>query len=609
MKAGQVPGMTDIAQVYSDGIHFNDTGMYVVGCTFLSTMYKESPIGLTAAPYSLASGSPLVAIIQTTVWDVVSTHQYAGIIPEILPMSYEVDVPEGGATGIKVRLTDPPAGVTTVHVARIAGDTDISVSGGAELVFTPVDYGTWQTVTLAAGEDADFLHTSATIECSGAGVASCRFEATETDNDASAVCYDPFNATPRVMQDLKTGYGWNGGWAIESGSNGVGYKVVEGNLEYGGLVVKGRKAEGGHSYQGVGRSLDLVSAFLPWVSNMGGSFIGKDGTELWMSYLCRIASTNHNGKMWLDDSNGGLFHDNSGILRVNTVYVPGQGRVWMLSSIAGAFAVTSSVPVTTNVNLMVLRLEFGAEADQIELFANPVALGGDAPAVPDATLVVATNRFKFADMGWNPHNAAAQGWIDEIRFGNSFANVTPLTQQVFTNNNNIVVSGVVENDMRNGYTIIFTGAINGTGTFVTTDGVTNSFVGNVTPGFSPGELAIDRGNGVVNLGLPDDSLMLNIENGDLLVLTNFPGPVDLSAMDVTFYSPTTLGTTNWFLYSTSGFAGEFHDTNYVLYTYGAVIYDGANNRVGVLIVPEPAAALTVAGCALARLTRVRRRRG
>lgn len=78
IKAGQVPGYTSITQVYSDGIHFNEVGSYIVGCTFYATLYKENPKGLTASPYKV-NNPQLVGIIQDAVWKVVSKHRLSGV--------------------------------------------------------------------------------------------------------------------------------------------------------------------------------------------------------------------------------------------------------------------------------------------------------------------------------------------------------------------------------------------------------------------------------------------------------------------------------------------------------------------------------------------------
>ncbi len=80
MKAGKVPGYTNIFGLYKDGIHLNKEGSYLVGCTFFSTLYKQSPKGLPGDSYGVTDVR-LMNIIQDTVWRVVRTHELAGVGP------------------------------------------------------------------------------------------------------------------------------------------------------------------------------------------------------------------------------------------------------------------------------------------------------------------------------------------------------------------------------------------------------------------------------------------------------------------------------------------------------------------------------------------------
>ena len=50
MKAGEVPGYRSIHQFYKDGIHLNEPGSYLVGCTFFAKLLKQTPMGLPTAP-------------------------------------------------------------------------------------------------------------------------------------------------------------------------------------------------------------------------------------------------------------------------------------------------------------------------------------------------------------------------------------------------------------------------------------------------------------------------------------------------------------------------------------------------------------------------------
>jgi hypothetical protein len=585
MKAGEIAGYTNVVQVYADGIHFNDVGQYICGCTYYTIIFKENPIGLTATPYGV-SDTALVAAIQTTVWEVVSVHPHAGLIPEPLPMVYQVEVPEGGTATFDVKLSDPPAAPVTLTVMRESGDSDISVSDGGSLNFTAANYDQWQTVTLSAGEDADTEHDSAVIAFAGPGTATGRITAVEADNDASALCYEGFSTPTGALEGVSSGYGWQSAWQSASEP---GFKVIDDSLTYQDLVTSGRKAQGGGAYKRAGRPLDVENSFTAWAVQQGGNyFVAKTNTpDLWMSYLVRPANASYSAILSFDDAIS-VVHDNNGILRVRPF-----GGNWGVSTMKGAFAATSSVAMAANTTyLNVLRIKFG-ETNEVDLFVNPTNLGGADPVVPDASLRFVTNNFRFFENNWYPNNNNESGWLDEIRYGNSFANVTPTMADVHTNQNNTTLSGVHENDVRSGYTIYNTGSINGTGTYVEATGVTNYYIGNVSPGYSAGTLTMDNQDGPMYLGAPGAQLGLEIENGDLLELTNMPGVVDLANIDVTFYSIDTGGQIHWFLTSDTGFTNEFNATNFVLYTSGTLHYDYANDRVGVTIVPEAAAGAAV----------------
>ena len=78
MKAGKVPGYTSIYQFYKDGIHLNEAGSYLVGCTYFATLLKQSPVGLPTAPYGKIDPA-LAETIQKTVWQIVAAHPEAGV--------------------------------------------------------------------------------------------------------------------------------------------------------------------------------------------------------------------------------------------------------------------------------------------------------------------------------------------------------------------------------------------------------------------------------------------------------------------------------------------------------------------------------------------------
>ncbi|MGA2620944.1 MAG: hypothetical protein ABSF26_25250, partial [Thermoguttaceae bacterium] len=108
MKAGQVPGYKHIKEVFADGIHLNNVGSYVVGCTFFATLYKENPKGLPGEPYKVTDPK-LTGIIQETVWKVVSTNKLAGVAAaEVSTKKPHVPEPKPVATQILVGAQNCP---------------------------------------------------------------------------------------------------------------------------------------------------------------------------------------------------------------------------------------------------------------------------------------------------------------------------------------------------------------------------------------------------------------------------------------------------------------------------------------------------------------------
>jgi streptogramin lyase len=110
--------------------------------------------------------------------------------PRILTGPGSVNIPEGGTATFQVKLNRAPATSATASVVWQAGDPDISVLNGASLVFSAANWDVWQTVTLAAGEDADFAAGTASIIVSSGDLLPATVTATETDNDTVTIVVD-----------------------------------------------------------------------------------------------------------------------------------------------------------------------------------------------------------------------------------------------------------------------------------------------------------------------------------------------------------------------------------------------------------------------------------
>ncbi len=107
-------------------------------------------------------------------------------------LAIEVDqtsltVGEGGSANIQIRLNSAPLTTSTVNVSRLSGDADISVGIESELIFTPENYYSWQTVFLHAAQDVDNENGSATIRLSATDAADVDVVVTEVDDDYAVV--------------------------------------------------------------------------------------------------------------------------------------------------------------------------------------------------------------------------------------------------------------------------------------------------------------------------------------------------------------------------------------------------------------------------------------
>jgi len=114
-----------------------------------------------------------------------------GTTPMIVTTVSSVNVNEGSTGTFGVKLSIAPAANVTVTVARASGDTDLTVSSGSSLTFTTSNWGTNQTVTLAAAQDDDVTNGSATIAASASGLVTVNVTANEVDNDTMSLVVSP----------------------------------------------------------------------------------------------------------------------------------------------------------------------------------------------------------------------------------------------------------------------------------------------------------------------------------------------------------------------------------------------------------------------------------
>ncbi len=106
--------------------------------------------------------------------------------PRLLLSKNLIALNEGGSTSLTVRLAEAPAANVTVTAARTSGDASVAVTAGSTLTFTPANFATPQTVTIAALADADSISGTAGVSVSMAGDPDRIVDITATDNGSAS---------------------------------------------------------------------------------------------------------------------------------------------------------------------------------------------------------------------------------------------------------------------------------------------------------------------------------------------------------------------------------------------------------------------------------------
>ncbi len=128
--------------------------------------------GPDGAMYYQGIGSGVIRRLATT-----STAQNLIVQPTAF------NIMEGSSALFAVRLANAPVGNVTVTTSRLSGDTDLSISSGATLTFTPSNYYVPQLVTISAAEDSDVDNDGATFRVLAPGIATYDLNVNGVDND------------------------------------------------------------------------------------------------------------------------------------------------------------------------------------------------------------------------------------------------------------------------------------------------------------------------------------------------------------------------------------------------------------------------------------------
>ncbi|MFF4018991.1 glycoside hydrolase family 48 protein [Streptomyces sp. NPDC001843] len=147
----------------------------------------------TSAPYSLSADSLTVGShsLIAKAYDSLGASAEStpvGITvasgPAVVASPTQLGVQQGKTGTFSVKLSTQPSADVTVSVARTAGNTGLSVSGGSSLTFTPSNWNTAQTVTVTADSSGT---GAATFTASATGHAKATVTVTEL---AGSKAYD-----------------------------------------------------------------------------------------------------------------------------------------------------------------------------------------------------------------------------------------------------------------------------------------------------------------------------------------------------------------------------------------------------------------------------------
>lgn len=255
---------------------------------------------------------------------------------------------------------------------------------------------------------------------------------------ATLITYEGFDYSASTNLDgLNGGTGWQNGWQNQNSSFPTlsNITVQSPGLTSGSLVVTGNQTTA-NTYDATGRRLDVAFGGA-WDSAgyVSDPFIVTqiDQGNVWGSFLARRNSATAS---W-DGGPSFSLHRN------NTDWFNSSGRSLQVLWDAGAGLWTANVNGGTGQNLIatalgdtalfVFKLELStAGANNVYLWLNPSSLGGSdlSTGTADASftgLSTTDARFKaFAFYGGGSASSATT--LDEVRFGTSYASVTPIPE-------------------------------------------------------------------------------------------------------------------------------------------------------------------------------------
>ena len=221
--------------------------------------------------------------------------------------------------------------------------------------------------------------------------------------NAEPIARESFDYAPASnLSTLGGGNGWAGNWfqdgeSVATGTVGLGYIDSLGNV----LNASGLSA------------LTSGSATTRSLRDFGSSAIN----DVWISFLYRLPATNSKFE-------GVTFY--RGTQQVFSIYNPGSATnaaIYLANNLVTSTGTNTGRGVFGQTHCIVLKLTKGGGtggADRIEAFIDPILSG--LPTSPVAT--VNGSNFDFNRVRLAGEDGSAL-WVDELRIGESFAEVAP----------------------------------------------------------------------------------------------------------------------------------------------------------------------------------------
>ncbi|MFV1994597.1 MAG: hypothetical protein ACC661_04105, partial [Verrucomicrobiales bacterium] len=163
-------------------------------------------------------------------------------------------------------------------------------------------------------------------------------------------------------------------------------------------------------------SLDLTGGNWNTWNNGSGSVGGVNGTTLYFSLLIQVlnpANTSGNQRVWqLRESGSNRFL---------------VGQAWAKTTFSAGSNL--GIPLDSNVHLVVVKVEYQSGNDAVSVYWDP------DPSLPEPVTPTSTQsrNMSFNEIAYTGQSAGADGfYVDEIRFGTSWATVTPLPAVTYT---------------------------------------------------------------------------------------------------------------------------------------------------------------------------------